>query len=579
MLKSNNKYRIFISYAHIDNKSIDGSEWVSDIVTDIDILLAQKLGRKEYFDIWFDKDSLGGNIHLTDELKNRIRKSDIFIMILSQGYIHSHWCREELKIFFEKNSQNSVKSNIFTIHKDNLSLNIRPIEIEDIIGYNFWYKDTNGTTRTLSKDKKEEYQASVAKVVNDIVKYLPPIKQRKSEIEQYIQHNDFNMATKRIMDLANEFSKNEDKKIAIEIRVAFNKLLKDRTEAEGSIELKKKLLNFINTITYLDSGKKIEKQDNYFEAKRKFEEKEEIVFKANQITKQYEKFHLEPISLELKYSEITALVGENSNGKTTLLNIIAGKTIHENGTIKYPLLNNGKKNDWCYIKNKIAYITQELSPWKGCLKDNLHFTLGINGVKGKENIDEVEFIIHRLGLEKYSNRTWNEISGGFKMRFSLAKALLRKPKLLILDEPLANLDIGTQNLFLSDLKNISSSIKNKMAVIISSQNIYEIEGIADNIIFLDNGKNLYSGKIKDFGDNISENSYEFNVDIEEKELLIILNEILFSDIKREGQNYILRTGKDITYDILLNLFLSYKVPIKYFRDISKSTRQLFGGLK
>ena len=82
------------------------------------------------------------------------------------------------------------------------------------------------------------------------------------------------------------------------------------------------------------------------------------------------------------------------------------------------------------------------------LVDNLHFAAAIHGIRGKENEDEVDFIIWRLGLDKYRNATWNEISGGFKMRFSLGRALVYNPRLLILDEPLANLDVNTQLLFL-----------------------------------------------------------------------------------------------------------------------------------
>ncbi|BAZ09786.1 ABC transporter ATP-binding protein [Calothrix sp. NIES-4071] len=164
--------------------------------------------------------------------------------------------------------------------------------------------------------------------------------------------------------------------------------------------------------------------------------------------------------------------------------------------------------DFYSVKQNIVYIPQELQKWHGLLADNLYFAASICGIKGQDNLDEVDFVINRLGLEKYKKATWGEISGGFKMRFSLAKALICHPKLIILDEPLANLDISTQLLFLQDIRDLANSSANPISIIISSQHLYEVENIADNILFLKDGKAIYNGLVKNFGEDRNENSYE-----------------------------------------------------------------------
>lgn len=80
--------------------------------------------------------------------------------------------------------------------------------------------------------------------------------------------------------------------------------------------------------------------------------------------------------------------------------------------------------------------------WIGLLVDNLYFVVVIYGIRGKENEDEVDFIIWWFGLDKYRNVIWNEVFGGFKMWFLLVKVLVYNFWFLILDEFLVNFDVN-----------------------------------------------------------------------------------------------------------------------------------------
>lgn len=307
----------------------------------------------------------------------------------------------------------------------------------------------------------------------------------------------------------------------------------------------------------------------------------DIVVYASNITKEYSRkvndFQLTLPELELKLGEITSLVGENGNGKTTLLRIIIGELAQSSAILKYPALVNPKKHNWYKIKQQIAYIPQSLPAWNGLLVDNLHFTAAINGIKGKENEDEVNFILWRLGLYEYRNATWNQISAGFKMRFALAKSLVWKPKLLVLDEPLANLDVNTQQLFLQDLRDLADSLAYPKAIILSSQHLYEVENITDNIVFLKQGSVLYNGKLADFGEDREANAFELSCSLSKYELMDLLEEkISCTEVDIIGHNqYIVNTSIDITANDIMKLFIDYNISLNYFRDISKSTRRLF----
>ena len=172
------------------------------------------------------------------------------------------------------------------------------------------------------------------------------------------------------------------------------------------------------------------------------------------IKKTYRKsgFTLGPVSLDLRFGKITGLVGENGNGKTTLIKIIAGLLAPDEGEFAYPALSTSESIYWLEVKQQIGYIPQSLDSWSGTVLQNLYFMGACKGFTPEENEKEVNYIIHRLGLVEYMDMEWEELSGGYQMRFELARTLLWKPKLLILDEPLASLDINAQSIFLRDLR-------------------------------------------------------------------------------------------------------------------------------
>ena len=159
-------------------------------------------------------------------------------------------------------------------------------------------------------------------------------------------------------------------------------------------------------------------------------------------------FALGPISFNISEGEIIGLVGENGNGKTTLLRSLCGELAPTNGKIDYLF----EYKDNYDLRSQLIYIPQRTKDWHGTLLSNLQFTAASYGILGEENENLVQLVIARMGLRGYRNLNWNSLSSGYKMRFELARMLLRKPKLLLIDEPLANLDILAQQVVLDDLE-------------------------------------------------------------------------------------------------------------------------------
>jgi ABC-type multidrug transport system ATPase subunit len=109
---------------------------------------------------------------------------------------------------------------------------------------------------------------------------------------------------------------------------------------------------------------------------------------AKHISKHYinggSPFHLQPLDVKLRFGEITGIVGENGNGKTTLLRILAGELSSDTGNISYPALQADDTN-WYKVKNQFVFIPQRILSWHGSLVDNLRFFASIHGFTSEEN--------------------------------------------------------------------------------------------------------------------------------------------------------------------------------------------------
>src|SRR5262249_48548504 len=151
---------------------------------------------------------------------------------------------------------------------------------------------------------------------------------------------------------------------------------------------------------------------------------------------------------------------------------------------------------------------QKLPDWRGSLEDNLYFPAALRGLSPPESETQIRYLVARLDLSDHFTKRWSELSGGFQLRFALAQALVGRPRLLVLDEPLANLDQKAQAALLWDIQNMAKSAQNPMAVLITSQVLNPLEAISDNVIFLQRGQVLYEGPTGGIGADRTSNVYE-----------------------------------------------------------------------
>ncbi|MCS3795561.1 ATP-binding cassette domain-containing protein [Niastella sp. OAS944] len=371
---------------------------------------------------------------------------------------------------------------------------------------------------------------------------------RIAEIQSYLQHNDHSLAVRRILDASLDTADLSLLKEAIQVSQLYRQY-KEAGLPPSFFETANTLLNKINNVT------------------ERFTESTRLLVTATEIGKTYGSgnFSLKPISLQVKTGDVLGIVGENGNGKTTLLRCMAGQLALDSGELHFPQLQNP---DHYEIKHQLAFIPQRIPKWYGQLKDNLHFSAAISGVKGEENTVMVDFMLERLDLTPYAHLTWNQISSGYRTRFEIARILLQKPKLLILDEPLANLDINAQQSILTDLRFMAKSVHNPMGILLSSQQLHEVEKIADTVLLIKKGSCLFRTGEQE------KTATAFVIELEttanRDQLLTVL--AAQGELQFNGGFYTINSATLPAQEILTKL-VTAGIPISYFRDITHSTKR------
>lgn len=209
------------------------------------------------------------------------------------------------------------------------------------------------------------------------------------------------------------------------------------------------------------------------------------MLKVKNVSKRYKNSKtdaLKNLSLEVKEGEFVALLGHNGAGKSTLINIIAGNVIKTNGSINLASYDLDKNE--LETKRIVGVVPQEITV------DNFFTVYEIlknqSGYFGIENNEEyIESLLEKLSLSDKKNILARSLSGGMKRRLTVAKALIHKPKLLILDEPTAGVDIELRRAmydFLIELHKAGTTI------ILTTHYLEEAEKLCDRIIVINNGE-------------------------------------------------------------------------------------------
>ena len=219
------------------------------------------------------------------------------------------------------------------------------------------------------------------------------------------------------------------------------------------------------------------------------EKRGKIMLELKNITKKYDGVKiLDDISLEIKQGEIVSILGPSGSGKTTLLNMILGITDATEGQI-------------CFDGNDITDVPMEKRGFNIVFQDyalfpNLNaYENIVYGLRNKPDIsskEEVEELIELLGLRNHLDKRIDQLSGGQKQRVALARTMVMKPKILLLDEPLSALDGVIKESIKDKIKQIAKDYN--LTTIIVTHDPEEALTLSDRVLIINEGKISQYGK-------------------------------------------------------------------------------------
>jgi NitT/TauT family transport system ATP-binding protein len=186
------------------------------------------------------------------------------------------------------------------------------------------------------------------------------------------------------------------------------------------------------------------------------------------------------VDLTIYPGEFISLLGPSGCGKSTLLKIVAGLTTPSLGTLDWPQSAYSAEGN---PEPALGFVFQEptLLPWRTAA-DNVYLPLLLSGVGKREARERVNEALAQVGLAAFADRYPRQLSGGMKMRVSIARALVTVPTILLMDEPFAALDEITRNKLNDDLLGLFA--RRKLTVIFVTHSVYESVYLSSRIVVM-----------------------------------------------------------------------------------------------
>ena len=277
---------------------------------------------------------------------------------------------------------------------------------------------------------------------------------------------------------------------------------------------------------------------------------------------------LKGISFSVNEGDFYALLGPNGAGKSSTIGIIGSLVTKSSGSVK--IFDVDIDENIPLAKTMLGVVSQEInfSQFEKVL-DIVVTQAGFYGIPKKEALPKVENILKRLSLWDKRDLQARTLSGGYKRRLMIAKALIHEPKLLILDEPTAGVDIELRREMWSFLKEIN---ENGTTIILTTHYLEEAEQLCRNIGIIDKGKIVVNTSMKDLLGTLNVQGFVFDLQSPLNQVPVIEG---FPLKLEDPLTLVAAVSKDRSINALFEELSKLDIKIKSMRNEANRLEELF----
>ena len=269
------------------------------------------------------------------------------------------------------------------------------------------------------------------------------------------------------------------------------------------------------------------------------------------------------ISFEVNDSSIFGLLGPNGAGKTTLIRIITNIIAADSGRI----FLDGEPFKKAHHEI-IGYMPEERGLYKKMkVGEHLVYLARLKNLSSKQANEKIHYWMEKFGITDWWNKKVEELSKGMQQKIQFIATVVHDPKLLILDEPFSGLDPINNNLIKDEIYELK---KKGTAIIFSTHRMEQVEEICEDMVLINDGKNILSGSVEDIKQQFKENKYSINYTGELPPSLEGLHVV-----DKFDHEVIIQLKENQSSNDALRYCIDQNVEVKSFHEILPSINDIF----
>ncbi|MEW8978050.1 MAG: ABC transporter ATP-binding protein [Symbiobacterium sp.] len=223
----------------------------------------------------------------------------------------------------------------------------------------------------------------------------------------------------------------------------------------------------------------------------------ETVIETHGLVKRYGDFTaVDGLDLEVQSGEVFGLLGPNGAGKTTTILMLLGLTEPTEGSIR--VLGHDPVREPLAVKRLTGYLPDNVGFYDELTgRQNLFYTADLNGLSRKEAAAQIDRLLERVGLTHAADTKVGAYSRGMRQRLGVADVLLKRPRLVIMDEPTLGLDPEGARAFLRLIRELADE---GMTVLLSSHLLHQVQAVCDRVAIFVKGQMIACGRVEELAD-------------------------------------------------------------------------------